>query len=98
MANAVKAVGQDVRQEAADELVRIERHDAVARFALAPAILPFEADSGALEGNEARIGDGDAVGIAGEIEEHLVGTSERTFGINKPFHAELALGLAGNHS
>src|ERR1035438_3871463 len=50
MANAVKAVGQDVQQEAADELVRIERHNAVAGLALAPVILPFEADAGMFRG------------------------------------------------
>jgi hypothetical protein len=41
-------------------------------------------DAGAIEGNEARIGDGDAVGIAGEIGEHLVGTGEGRLCIDKP--------------
>ena len=34
--DAMKAVGQDVKEEAAHELVRIERHDAVAGLVLAP--------------------------------------------------------------
>jgi hypothetical protein len=58
MADAVKAVGQDVQQESADERVRIERHDAVAGLAFAPVIFPLEADAGAIEGDEAGIGDG----------------------------------------
>jgi hypothetical protein len=64
MADAMKAIGQDVKQKAPDELVRIERHDAVAGLALAPVVLPFESDTVAIEGDEARIGDGDAMGIA----------------------------------
>jgi hypothetical protein len=32
----------------------------------------------------ARIGDGDAMRIAGDIGEHLVGAGEGTFGIDHP--------------
>ena len=58
VADAMKALGQDVQEEAADELVRIECHDAVAGLAVAPVIFPFEADTVAIEGDEAGIGDG----------------------------------------
>ncbi len=47
-----------MQQEAADELVRIERHDAVTGSSVAPVIFPFEADTVAIEGYEAGIGDG----------------------------------------
>ena len=87
----MKAVRQDVKQEAANELVRIERHDAIAGLALAPVIFPFEADAGAIEGDDAGIGDGDAVGIAGEIGEHGIGTGEGTLGIDNPLHAAQGL-------
>ena len=30
-------------------------------------------------------GDGDAMGVAGEIREHLIGTGERGFGVDHPF-------------
>jgi hypothetical protein len=63
VSDAVKAVGQDVQQEAADELVGIEGHDAVAGLAVAPVIFPFEVDAFPIEGEEARIGDGDAMPI-----------------------------------
>ena len=82
----MEAVGQDVEQEAADELVRIERHDAVTGLSVAPVIFPFEADTVPIEGDEAGIGDGDAMGIAGEIGEHGIGTGEGRFGIHKPIH------------
>jgi hypothetical protein len=40
--DAVEPVGQDMDQEAADELVGVERHPLVAGVALGPVILPFE--------------------------------------------------------
>src|SRR5271155_5768358 len=42
MTDAVEPVGQDVDQEAADELVGVECHELVAGVALGPVILPFE--------------------------------------------------------
>jgi len=37
-----------------------------------------------VEGNEAVVGDGDAMGVAAEIAEHVMGTAERWFGIDHP--------------
>ena len=79
VADAMEAVGQDVKKETADELVGIERHDTVTGRSVAPVIFPFEADTVAIEGNEAGIGDGDAMGVAGEIGEHGIGTGEGTY-------------------
>ena len=84
MPDAMEAIRQDMQQEAADKLVRIERHDAVTSPSVAPVIFPFEADMLCIEGDEARIGDGDAVGVAGEIGEHLVGPGKGTFGVDHP--------------
>ena len=42
VSDAVETVGQDVDQEAAYELVGVERHKLVASVALGPVILPFE--------------------------------------------------------
>jgi hypothetical protein len=43
MADAVEPPGQDVKQEAADELVRLERHDLLALRADAAIVLVSEA-------------------------------------------------------
>ena len=46
----MESVGQDVDQEAADELVGVERHELVAGVAFGPVILPFERHALAVEG------------------------------------------------
>jgi len=86
MTDAMKAVGQDVQQETADELVRVEGHDAVTGLAGLTVIFPFESNTLAVEGDEAGIGNGDAMGVAGEIGEHLVGAGEGRFGVDHPVH------------
>src|SRR2546430_9503337 len=43
--DAMKSVGQDMDQEAADELVRVERPKPIASVALCPVIPPFESDA-----------------------------------------------------
>jgi hypothetical protein len=69
MPDAVEPVRQGVEQEAADELVGLKRHDL--RFAVMSIILPAEGDRGASHAEEAGVSDGDAMGVAGEIGQHL---------------------------
>ena len=85
MTDAVEPVGQDVDQEAADELVGVERHELVAGVALGPVILPFESHALAVEGDEPAVGNGDPVGVAGQVGEHSVGSAKRALGIDHPF-------------
>jgi hypothetical protein len=81
-ADADKAAGQDVEQEAAQELLRGERHHSL----LIPVgiILPAETNLVMLEGREAMIGDGYTMGIAGEIAEYMVRTAEGGLGVDDP--------------
>ena len=74
---------QDVKQEAADELDRIEGHDldAVVVFGIAPA----KAHLAVHEIEKPAVGDGDAVGIAGQVLENMLGSAEGWFGIDNPF-------------
>ena len=79
-ADADKAAGQDVEQEAAQELLRIERHHSL--LITVGIILPAESNLVTVEGHEAMVGDGYAMGIAGEIAEHMMGTAERWLGVD----------------
>ena len=55
MTDTVETVGQDVDQEAADELIGVEPHKLVASLALGPVIPPFEGHALAVEGDEAAV-------------------------------------------
>ena len=65
VADAVQALGQDVDEEAADELVCCERHHLVAIGAFDPIVLVFEADIVFVERDQSAVGDRDAMGVAG---------------------------------
>ena len=85
-ADADKAARQDVEQEAAQELLRIERHGSL--LISVGIIFPAESNLVLLESHEAMVGDGDPMGIAGEIAEHMMGTAERWFGVDDPVLTE----------
>ena len=84
MANAVEPARQDVKQEAADELVDAERHDLLAVRTIAAIVLVAEGDAGLVEGEQPAVQDGDAVSIAGEIGEHCFGADEGRLGVDHP--------------
>jgi len=50
-------------------------------------ILPAESNLVVLESDEAMVGDGDAMGIAAEIAEDMIGASKRRFGVDDPLLA-----------
>jgi hypothetical protein len=73
-ADAHQSAGQDVKQEAAQELMGGNCHDLL----LAAMGIDSSADGDAivLKGHETMVGDGDAMGIAGQIVEHLFRAAE----------------------
>ena len=82
VADAMEAVGQGVEEEAPDELVRGQPHDLGG--AVLAVVLPGEGDVVLVAGDEPAIGDGDAMGVAAEIGEHLGGAAEGLLGIDDP--------------
>jgi hypothetical protein len=82
VADADEAVGHDMEQEAADELLGAERHhlDAIA----VGVVLPAEADEAVVEAEEPVVGDRDAMGVAPEVVEHLRGAGEGPLGVHDP--------------
>jgi hypothetical protein len=73
----VEAFGQDVDEEAADELTGGKRHSLVSRAAVGAVILVPEGDAIFVERDQPAVGDGDAVGVARQIGEHRLGAAER---------------------
>ena len=63
-------------EEAADELVGRERHLFVPIAPIEPVVLVFEGDAIAVERDQTAVGDGDAMGVAGQIGEDVLRSAE----------------------
>ena len=75
-------VGQHVQQEAAQELDGIKRHELGA--GVVGVIFPLEADSAVFERAQAMVGNGDAMGVAGQILQHAARSTERWLDMDHP--------------
>ena len=73
MADANQAAGQDVKQEAAQELMSGNGHDLL--LAAVSIVSPAECDATVLKGHETMVGDGDAMGVAGQVVGDMFGTA-----------------------
>src|SRR5437764_11550 len=82
VADAMEAGGQDVEQEAADELVGGKDHHLL--LVVVAIIFPAEADPTVGKPHQAAVCNGDAMGIAAEIIENLLGSAERSLDIDDP--------------
>src|SRR5271157_3562314 len=69
VANAAEALGQDVREKAAHELVGVQRHRL--GLVLGAIILPPKADAAILAIEKTAVGDGDATPGDTEISKEL---------------------------
>jgi len=82
MADLDEAGWQDVKQEPADELDRVERQELL----LVPVgrVSPAEGHLAILHLDQAAVGDGHPVRIASQILEDMLGTAKGRFGIDHP--------------
>jgi len=78
--NAVEAVGQNMEEKAADELVWGKAHDAAP--SAAAIVLVGEGHLIVVDGDEARIGDGRAMRVAREVGQHPLGSAEGRLGVD----------------
>jgi hypothetical protein len=85
VADAVKAVRQGVEQKPTDELVRVEGHNL--RLAVVTIVLPAEGDVVIGDADQPGVGDRHPMGVAAEIGENLLGTTEGRFGVDHPVDA-----------
>lgn len=85
VADAMKAVGQDMHQEPADELVRVESHDLHTIAAPDPIVFPSERHGVGIGADEALVRDRNTVRVTTEVGQNCLGAAERWFGVNDPF-------------
>jgi hypothetical protein len=88
MSDAVETAGQDVQEEAADELGGVERHGLEAVAAFDAIVFPLERDALVVERDEPGVGDRDAVGGAAEIGEDGLRSGEGPLGVDDPCDRE----------
>jgi len=81
--DAMETGREHVDQKATDELVVSERHHLDACGSVDAVVLPPEGDA-AVDGEEAAVGDGDAVGVTRHVAQHLLGSAERLLGVDDP--------------
>jgi len=86
VADADQALWQNVDQESAQELICGDGHDLL--LAAVRIVFPAKRDSIILECNQSMVGDGDAVRIASEIVQNMLGTAEGWLGIDDPVLAK----------
>jgi len=82
--DAMKARGHDMDQEPADELIRRYRHGSVASAPLTSIVFPAKGYPPFIVRDEARVGDGNSVGISRQISEHRLRPRKRSLGIHHP--------------
>jgi hypothetical protein len=71
-----------MKKESAQELICGNGHDLL--FAAMGIVSPAEGDAIILEGHETVVGDGDAMGVAGQIVENVFGAAEGRLGVDDP--------------
>ena len=83
VADAMESRGEDVEEEAPDELLGRERHDF--RLIVVAVVAPVECDLPVFDIHDAMIGNRDPVRVAAEVVHHLLRSGERRLGVDDPF-------------
>jgi hypothetical protein len=86
--NLYEAGREYVEQEAADELNGLKSHRAAA--VVVPRVAPAKAHLSVLEAYESSVGDGDPMGVAGQILQNMLGSAKRRLGVDHPLSSSEA--------
>ena len=86
VADAHEATRQHVEQEAAEELINRQSHDALA--IAVRGVAPSERDFAIGKGKQPMVGDGNAVSVVSEITQHVFRSTEWRFGVDDPVLSE----------
>jgi hypothetical protein len=88
VANAHESPGQHMQQEPPQELFHGQRHDPLLIFV--GGIAPPEHNATVCEGHEAVSGNRNAMGVAAEIVQRMLGVAKRALGIDHPIGSKQA--------
>ena len=80
--NADEAFGEQVQQEAAQELIQRQGHQFL--LIVVSRVAPAKGNLAIGKRDESMVGDGDAVGVAAQILEHIRGASEGRLAVDHP--------------
>jgi len=86
VADADEALGEQVKKEATEKLIARDSHHFL--LIVVGRVPPTKGDVAFVERNQSMIGDGDAMGVAAEILQHVFGSAEGWFGVDDPIFAE----------
>ncbi len=86
MADTDEALGEQMQQEAAQEL--IERYGHQFLFIVVSRVAPTKGDLAIGQRDQSMIGDGHAMSVAAEILEYILGAAEGWFGVDDPVSSE----------
>ncbi len=95
--NAMEAIRQYVKEEAAYEFGDRYSHGLVLMTATCPIVPAAETDVGLIKIEQAIVGDRDGMRVAREIGQDLLGTGEGLFGIEHPFGLTQGFELGGKY-
>lgn len=86
MADADETFGQQMQQEATQELIERKCHQLL--VIIMSGVTPTKGALAVFERNQSMVRDSHAVGITAEVVEHILRTTERWFGIDDPIFAK----------
>src|SRR5215831_2923985 len=84
VADAMEALRQNVQHEPPDELAWGHSHGLIPAGPLAPVVLILECDALLVGADQSARGNGNAVRVASEIGQYLLGSGEGALGIDMP--------------
>ena len=82
--DTVEAGGQYMDKKAPDKLGYGQGHGLVAMTPLGTIVFPLKGNTVFIAGNEPAVADGDPMGVARQLDEHGLGSGERSLGIDHP--------------
>lgn len=80
----MESAGENVEQESPDELLGRESHSFL--LIVVAVVPPVERDLPVFDIHDPMIGNRDPVRVAADVIHHLLGSGERRFGVDDPFH------------